>query len=50
MPTYRAYAHANYDVCEEAATVISDFVAYGKSRGTSASLREKLDLQASAKK
>ena len=44
MPTYREYVHANYDVCEEAATVISNLVAYGKSKGTSASLREKLDL------
>jgi hypothetical protein len=49
MPTYRAYAHANYDVCEEAATVISDFVAYGKSKGSSVSLREKLDLPPTAK-
>ena len=38
MPPYREYAHANYDVCEQAATVISDFVAYGKSKGTSVSL------------
>jgi len=49
MPPYREYAHANYDVCEEAATVISDFVAYGKSKGTSVSLKEKLDLQQTAK-
>jgi hypothetical protein len=50
MPAYREFAHANYDVCESAATVISDFVAYGKSKGTSVSLREKLDLPQSAKK
>ena len=49
MPPYREYAHANYDVCEQAATVISDFVAYGKSKGTSVSLKEKLDLQQTAK-
>ena len=49
MPPYREYAHANYDVCEEAATVISDFVAYGKSKGASMSLREKLDLAPSTK-
>jgi hypothetical protein len=49
LPAYREYVHANYDVCEGAANVISDFVAYGKSRGNSASLREKLDLQQSAK-
>ena len=46
MPTYRDYAHANYDVCEGAATVISDFVAYGKSKGNSTVLKEKLDLPA----
>ena len=50
MPAYRDYAHANYDVCEAAATVISDFVAYGKSKGTSVSLREKLDLSQSVQK
>ncbi len=49
MPSYREYVHANYDVCEGAATVISDFVAYGKSKGTSVSLREKLDLPSTAK-
>ena len=49
MPTYRAYAHANYDACEEAATVISNLVAYGKSKSTSAALKEKLDLTPSAK-
>ena len=49
MPIYREYAHANYEVCEEAATVISDFVAYGKSRDTSVSLREKLELAPSTK-
>lgn len=49
MPAYREYVHANYDVFEQAATVISDFVAYGKTKGTSASLREKLDLQQTAK-
>ena len=49
MPSYREYAHANYDVCQEAATVISNFVAYGKSKGTSVSLREKLDQPPAAK-
>jgi hypothetical protein len=49
MPTYREYAHANYDVCKEAAAVISDFVAYGKSKGSSVSLREKLDVPPTAK-
>jgi len=49
MPSYREFAHANYDVCKEAATVISDFVAYGKSKGNSVSLREKLDLPPTAK-
>ena len=49
MPSYREFAHANYDVCQEAATVISDFVAYGKSKGSSVSLREKLNLPQSAK-
>jgi len=44
MPPYREFVHANYDVCEQAAAVISDFVAYGKSKGTSASLKEKLEL------
>ena len=44
MPKGREFAHANYDVCQEAATVISDFVAYGKSKGSSVSLREKLNL------
>jgi uncharacterized membrane protein YccC len=46
MPTYREYAHANYDVCEGAANVISDFVAYGRSKGNSVVLKEKLDLPA----
>lgn len=27
LPAYRENVHANYDVCEGAATVISDFVA-----------------------
>jgi len=49
LAPYREYAHANYDVCEGAATVISDFVAYGKSKGNSVSLREKLDLPPTAK-
>ncbi len=49
MPAYREYAHANYDVCEGAANVISDFVAYGKSKGTSVSLREKLNVPPPAK-
>ena len=49
LPTYRDYAHANYDVCEEAATVISHFVAYGKSKASSESLREKLELPLTAK-
>jgi small-conductance mechanosensitive channel len=49
LPTYREYAHANYDVCEGAANVISDFVAYGKSKGNSVVLREKLDLPAAGK-
>ena len=49
LPAYREYVHANYDVCEGAATVISDFVAYGKSKGNSVSLREKLDLPQSGK-
>ena len=49
MPAYREYVHANYDVCKEAATVISDFVAYGRSKGSSVSLREKLDLPPAAK-
>ena len=49
MPAYREYTHATYDVCQGAATVISDFVAYGKSKGNSVSLREKLDLPQSGK-
>jgi hypothetical protein len=49
LPTYRDYAHANYDVCEEAATVISYFVAFGKSKASSESLREKLALSPTAK-
>lgn len=49
MPAYREYAHANYDVCEGAATVIGDFVAYGKSKGSSVSLKEKLDVPSTTK-
>jgi hypothetical protein len=49
MPTYREYVHANYDACEEAATVISNLVAYGKSQSTSATLRRKLELPPSTK-
>jgi hypothetical protein len=49
MPPYREFVHANYDVCEQAAAVISDFVAYGRSKGNSVSLKEKLDLPPAAK-
>ncbi len=32
MPPYREYAHESYDVAQEAAAVISDYVRYGKAK------------------
>ena len=46
MPPYRDSAHANYDLADRTATLISDFVEYGKSKGTSQTLNKKLELPA----
>jgi hypothetical protein len=46
MQAYRDYTHANYDLAARTATVISDFMEYGKAKATAESLEQKLELPA----
>ncbi|MHB1021727.1 MAG: hypothetical protein ACYC0Z_04915, partial [Acidobacteriaceae bacterium] len=44
LPAYRDYTRANYELANETATVISDFVAYGRAKSKATSLEKKLEL------
>ncbi len=46
MQAYRDYTRANYELASRTATVIGDFVEYGKARSKAESLEQKLELPA----
>lgn len=48
LQAYRDYTRANYELASETATVISDFVSYGKAKSKAESLEKKLELPAGA--